>query len=91
MFGDQNAARLDKPTKSTINDRVGGITNDMMRSTSVPTKMQRDALQIANEDFKPLLAELRSVLEVDIKNLEKKLEAAGAPYTPGRAVEYGKN
>lgn len=91
MYGDQSAARLDKPTKSTINDRVGGITNDMMRSTSAPTKMQRDALLIANEDFKPLLNEIRTLLEVDIKNLEKKLEAAGAPYTPGRVVEYGKN
>ncbi|MFN7116980.1 MAG: glycosyl hydrolase [Saprospiraceae bacterium] len=91
MYGDQNAARLDKPTKTAIGDRVYGITNDMWRSTSVPTKMQRDALQIANEEFKPLLAELRTLLDVDIKNLEKKLEAAGAPYTPGRAVDYGKN
>lgn len=91
MFGDQNAARLDQPTKASVADRVGGLSGDMARSTSAPTKMQRDALQIANEEFKPLLNEIRTLLEVDIKNLEKKLEAAGAPYTPGRTVEYGKN
>lgn len=91
MYGDNLAGRLDQPTRATITDRIGGLTSDMWRSTSVPTKTERDALEIANEAVKPLLAEIYTLLNVDIKNLEKKLEAAGAPYTPGRTVEYGKN
>jgi hypothetical protein len=27
----------------------------------------------------------------EIKNMEAKLEEAGAPYTPGRMIDYGKN
>lgn len=88
MFGDQSASRLDQPTKFSVSGRVGWLTGDMWRSTSAPTQMQRDALRIANEEFKPLLAQLRKVMDVDVKNLEKKLEAAGAPYTPGRSIDY---
>ena len=49
----------------------------------------RDGVRIAAEEFKPQLAAIKKVLNEDIKRLEQKLEAAGAPYTPGRAVEYG--
>jgi len=31
------------------------------------------------------------VVNTDLRNLEQKLEAAGAPYTPGRMPEWKKN
>ena len=30
-------------------------------------------------------------MEKDIKAMEAKLEAAGAPYTPGRMIDYSNN
>jgi hypothetical protein len=31
-----------------------------------------------------VLSQLRQLIEVDLARLEKQLEAAGAPWTPGR-------
>ena len=46
--------------------------------------MQRDAFKYAGEEFKTVLAELRTLVEKDLKELEDSLEHAGAPWTPGR-------
>jgi hypothetical protein len=35
-----------------------------------------------------VLAQLRQLVEVDLRNLEKQMEAAGAPYTPGRLPDW---
>lgn len=90
MSGDPVASQLDIPTKPGITSRFFGLVGDLSGSTSAPTQTNRDQLQIVKEAFKPVFADIRNLFETDIKNLEKKLEAAGAPYTPGRAVEYGK-
>ena len=87
LYGDRDALRLDQPTKFAIAARVDWLTGDMWRSTSVPTQMQRDALQIAGEALQPLMAEVRQLLDIEVKNLEQKLGAAGAPYSPGSRHE----
>jgi len=35
-----------------------------------------------------VLEKLRTLVEVDLVNLEKALDAAGAPHTPGRIPEW---
>ena len=45
----------------------------------------RIAAVLASGDFSGLLQDL-SALQVDISQLEEALEAAGAPWTPGRRV-----
>ena len=50
----------------------------------------KDQLQIASEEFEVALNELKAVVNTDVKALEAKLEAAGAPYTPGRIPEIKK-
>ena len=87
FYGDRDALRLDRPTKLTIANRVDWLTGDMWRSTSGPTQMQRDALQIANEALQPLMVEIRQLMDVELKNLEQKLGAAGAPFSPGSRYE----
>lgn len=91
MFGDRTAPRVDAPTKPSIMDRVSTASGNMYSSTSAPTKATRDALRIAKEAFPPVLASIRDLMNNDVKNMEAKLEKAGAPYTPGRMIEYGKN
>ena len=48
-----------------------------------------DAYSQAGAQFAPLLAELRKLVTEDLAALEEKLEAAGAPWTPGRLPQWG--
>jgi hypothetical protein len=52
--------------------------------TSPPTQTQLDAYRYAGEEFTQVLADLRQLVTVDLVQLEAQLEAAGAPWTPGR-------
>lgn len=91
LFGDGIASSIDKGAAYSVAARISMLTWEMWNSTSAPTKTQRDAVRIAGEEFKPKLEAIRRIVDQDLKQLEKKLEEAGAPYTPGRAVEYGGN
>lgn len=91
FYGDRLAGRLDKGTKATLNSRLNGLIYDMWNSTSAPTTTQREAFRLASAAFRPLLNRVQELKDQDLKVLEEKLEKAGAPYTPGREVEWGKN
>jgi aspartate carbamoyltransferase catalytic subunit len=53
-------------------------------STSKPTQTQIDAYSILKAELSPMLEKLKKIALEDLKNLEKELEKAGAPWTPGR-------
>ena len=53
-----------------------------------PTRTQEDAYRYAGQEFAPVLASLRQLVEVDLKRLEDQLESAGAPWTPGRVPRW---
>jgi hypothetical protein len=74
----------------SISGRIGSILDEQWRSTSAPTQTQREALDIAGEAFTPVLTDLKALLE-QVKSVETQLEAAGAPYTPGRRVDWVDN
>ena len=42
----------------------------------------------AGQQFAELLAALRVLIKEDLVRLESKLEAAGAPWTPGRIPDW---
>jgi hypothetical protein len=42
----------------------------------------------AAQEFEQTLAQLRQLIEGDLARLEKQMEAAGAPWTPGRIPEW---
>lgn len=88
LYGDGLATQLDQPTQMTIAGRMGWLTYEMWSSTSAPTQTQRDALSISKEGFNAWLPKLRTLIEQDLPALERKLEASGAPYTPGRRIEW---
>jgi len=91
LWGDPIAGPLDKPTSFSVASRIGAIGFEMWNSTSAPTQTQRSGYRIAREKLKPQVGRLNHLIEVDLKSLERKLEEAGAPYTPGREVKWGKN
>ena len=53
-----------------------------------PTPTHLDAYNIAASEFTEALAKLHTLVAVDFARLEKDMEAAGAPWTPGRVPEW---
>jgi hypothetical protein len=84
MFGDTLLRRLDKGAEPGLTSRINSIVYDQWRSLSAPTQSQRDAFQIVADEFPPVLEAIRTIVDQDVKKIEKKLEDIGAPYTPGR-------
>ncbi len=91
LNGDQIANRLEIDVPPTISSRLLGAIYDGYRTTSDPTTNMKEQLEIAVHELEPLLAEFKAVISNDLHVLEQKLEAAGAPYTPGRIPELKKN
>ena len=91
MYGDNVKGQLDIDQAPSINNRLFGSYFDGFGATSDPTTTMKDQLQIASEEFEKALSELKSIVNTDLKALEQKLEAAGAPYTPGRIPDWRKN
>ena len=74
--------------RPSINERVQQVVGNQWRVTSPPTETQQDAYRYAGEEFTKLLGELRRLMETDLKGLEDQLEAARAPWTPGRIPNW---
>ena len=87
MYGDRIKTRLDIDQPPTPQGRMGWIEYEQKYSTSEPTQTHRESFKIAKEEFMPLLEQLQNLAENDMEALEKKLEEADAPYTPGRAIK----
>jgi hypothetical protein len=88
LEGDRTVAARSEPTAPSLTGRVNRITRGWS-SSSAPTGTQRESYAVAVEQFIELLPQLRQLVEVDLVALEDKLEAAGAPWTPGRMPRWG--
>ncbi len=88
LYGDRLLSRLDKDIEPGITSRVNRIAGEQYRSSSAPTQTQRDAYAIAEEEFSPVYEELKKILAEDVKKIEQRLDAVGAPYTPGRLPDW---
>ena len=88
LRGDIEIARRNEPVPSSIGDRVGTIIDGERFSMGKPTQSDVDSYAIAASEFTDQLAKLRTLIDVDLAKLEKDMEAAGAPWTPGRVPEW---
>ena len=88
LRGDRTREKRQEPAPPSVNDRVQQVVGNQWRVTSPPTQTQRDAYRHAGTEFIELLAELRALIREDLTRLEEKLEAAGAPWTPGRVPDW---
>ena len=91
LYRDETISKRNEPTPPTIYDRLNEIAWGIWQTTSAPTETQRANLQAASDLFEPILAHVKQLLEVDVKNLEKQMEQYGAPWTPGRIPDWKKN
>jgi hypothetical protein len=88
LRGDTVARQRNMNTPPSINERVGYMVAAQRTSTSRPTQTQINQYAVASQEFEGVLAQLRQLIDVDLAKLEKQLEAAGAPWTPGRLPEW---
>ena len=87
LYGDSYKTKLDIDQIPTPASRIGWISYEQGSSTAAPTKTHQGSFSIAKEEFAPILEDLKSLIKNDLYSLEKKLEAADAPYTPGRSIQ----
>ncbi len=73
---------------TSINDRLEGIMEGERFSSGKPTQTHVDAYTIAADEFTQQLAKLHTLIDVDLAKLEKEMEAAGVPWTPGRVPNW---
>ena len=89
LSGDPIKRRLDIDQPPSIMSRVFGLVYEQSYSTASPTETHKQSYAIAREEFKPVLEAINAFVDKDMEVFKTKLEAAGAPYTPGRKVDLG--
>jgi photosystem II stability/assembly factor-like uncharacterized protein len=88
LTGDQALRQRNMNLPPSIAERVGDIVGSQRMSTARPTQTQIDQYAHAAQEFETALNQLRQLIEGDLAKLEKQMEAAGAPWTPGRIPDW---
>ncbi len=88
LRGDVALRTRNENTPISVAERVESIVDAQRFALAKPTQTQRDAYKIAGEEFSEELGKLRKLMDVDMRELDKALNAAGAPWTPGRLPEW---
>jgi len=88
LRGDVALAARNENVPTSINDRMNNIMDGERFAITRPTQTHLDAYAIAADECSQQLAKLRTLIQVDLAKLEKDMEAAGAPWTPGRVPEW---
>ncbi len=85
LVGNTTKSRYNESDRISIMGRVNSAMNTM-RTTYGPTLTHRQDFEIAKEEFEALIGQIKELVEMDFVNLQKKLEAAGLPWTSGRPI-----
>jgi len=91
LRSDVEIAGRSEPVPLSINDRLSSVMEGERFSLQKPTQTDIDSYNIAAAEFADQLAKLHGLVEVDLIKLEKDMEAAGAPWTPGRVPDWPGN
>jgi photosystem II stability/assembly factor-like uncharacterized protein len=86
LVGDQTVGRRSEARAPSLMDRIStqiGSTGPITRT------VQRD-YEIAADGFGAVLETLRGLIDRDLRSLGAAMEAAGAPWTPGRGLPVWK-
>ena len=84
--GDPTKPRRNEPELPGITSRVRNMMFGALGSLEGPTGTHRRQYEIARQQFEETVGELNALVEDDLPALNKKLDEAGAPWTPGRDV-----
>lgn len=90
LKGDAVLNARNEATPMSISERVNASAGALRLTTGRPTKTAMENYQIASDELAVEVPRLRRLIETDIRSLEKQLDAAGAPPTPGRLPDWKK-
>jgi photosystem II stability/assembly factor-like uncharacterized protein len=91
LRGDIVLRARNQNTPPSISERVSNIVGEQRMAIARPTGTHAAQYAVAAQEFETVLAQLRALIEGDLARLEKAMEAAGAPHTPGRIPEWKEN
>ncbi len=89
LSGDRIRAEHQEPSPPSLMSRLRRITGGAWSSNlEVPGGEQEHQYEILSSRFGPILERLRQFVDVDLKKIEDRAEAAGAPWTSGRIPKW---
>ena len=74
----------ERQSPSLLGRLSGAIGSNWGATLEGPTAMQTAELNLVRSKFDAILAQVRQVIDVDLKGLEQSAEEAGVPWTSGR-------
>jgi hypothetical protein len=86
LEGDETIIHRSEARTPSLMDRV----SDQIGSTGPVTATAKRQYEITADGFGAVLKKLRGLIEGDLRMLGEAMEAAGAPWTPGRALPIWK-
>ncbi len=84
LSGDRVRGQLNETSSPSIRSRVGRAVGSMFGTTQAPTQTQLRGLELGSAAFESFLREV-GAFRTQMHAAEAGLEAAGAPWTPGRS------
>jgi photosystem II stability/assembly factor-like uncharacterized protein len=82
LVGDRTVRRRSEAVRPSLLERVSG----QITTTCPITETAKRDYELAADAFGALLQKMRVLIEQDLRALGDQLEAAGAPWTPGRRL-----
>jgi hypothetical protein len=85
LTGDPTRARRNEAAPATLQGRLqGAIGNAWAASLATLSPSDQTQIDIVRREFDAVLARVRQLVDVDLKNLEQAAESAGVAWTSGR-------
>ena len=84
LVGDERRALVRAQGPISIMRRLNVVDMGIRWSTYGPTPTHKQSLDIARSAFADLRIALEKLVRTDLPALERQLEAAGVPWSPGR-------
>jgi hypothetical protein len=88
LNGDRIWRATNEGDPASISEHLQAATSPVRGTTGRPTKTAIEQYQISSDSLAAEIPKLRKLMETDLRGLEKQLDAAGAPPTPGRLPEW---
>jgi hypothetical protein len=86
LVGDRVVQRRSEASSPSLADRISA----QLGSTSPITATAKRDYELAAAAFEKALPEMRTLIDGEFRKLGERLEAAGAPWTPGRGLPMWK-
>ncbi len=88
LTGDRIIRSHNEGVPASISEHMQAAAAPTRGTTGHPTKTAQEQYQLASDGLAAEIPKLRKLIDTDIKALEKQLDTAGAPPTPGRLPDW---